>query len=160
MFGVSQKPRVLIVVGLAVLSLVLGILAAVLAPRGATVHEPVGKNAPAVVAPGEAEIRRGLEAVCAEFRVPPASLKVRDVKDRNGRQVRTEYRLRLPKDFSSAEFNHALNAKVEPWGAHVVGTERTHDRTVTLHVVRDEETILSVILDMNETTKAGKEHGK
>lgn len=160
MFGVSQKPRVVIVAGLAVLSLVLGLLALVLAPRGATVREPARKNAAPVVTPGDAEIRRGLEAICAEFRVPPASLKVRDVKDRNGRPVRTEYRLRLPKDFSSAEFNHALNAKVEPWGAHVVGTERTHDRTVTLHVVRDEETILSVILDMNETTKAGKEHGK
>ncbi len=160
MVGVSQKSRVVIVAGLAVLSLVLGLLALVLAPRGATVREPARKNAAPVVTPGDAEIRRGLEAICAEFRVPPASLKVRDVKDRNGRPVRTEYRLRLPKDFSSAEFNHALNAKVEPWGAHVVGTERTHDRTVTLHVVRDEETILSVILDMNETTKAGKEHGK
>ena len=160
MVGVSQKSRVVIVAGLAVLSLVLGLLALVLAPRGATVREPARKNAAPVVTPGDAEIRRGLEAICAEFRVPPASLKVRDVKDRSGRQVRTEYRLRLPKDFSSAEFNHALNAKVEPWGAHVVGTERTHDRTVTLHVVRDEETILSVILDMNETTKAGKEHGK
>jgi hypothetical protein len=157
--GVSQKSRVIIVGVLAVLSVVLGILAVVLAPRTAVSREPVRKAAVALP-PGEAEIRRGLEAVCAEFRVPPASLKVRDVKGGGGQQVRTEFRLRLPRDFSSAEFNQALSRKVEPWGAHVVGTERTHDRTVTLHVVRDEETILSVILDMNEQTNAGKEHGK
>ncbi len=149
----------MIVAGLAVLSLVLGILAVVLAPGSTPERTSVRTPTPAGVVPGEAEIRRGLEAVCAEFRVPPASVKVRDVKDRHGRRVRTEYRLRLPKDFSSAEFNHALGAKVGPWDAHVVGTERTHDRTVTLHVVRDEETIVSVILDMNEPTKAGKEHG-
>jgi hypothetical protein len=159
MFGTSQKSRVLIVAGLAVLSVVLGILAVVLSPHGAAGREPERKNT-AVAVPGEAEIRRGLEAVCAEFKVPPASLKVRDVKNRAGDPVRVEYRLRLPKDFSSVEFNHALADKVEPWGARVVGTERTHDRTVTLHVVRDEETIMSVILDMNEPTKAGKDHGK
>lgn len=159
MVGPSQKLRIRIIIGLAVLSVALGVLAVVLAPRRAPERASARTPIPAAVVPGEAEIRRGLEAVCADFRVPPASWKVRDVKDRTGRRVRTEYRLRLPKDFSSAEFNHALGAKVEPWGAHVVGTERTHDRTVTLHVVRDEETIVSVILDMNEPTKAGKEHG-
>jgi hypothetical protein len=159
MFGPSKKLRVVIVAGLGVLSVVLGILAVVLAPRNAEGREPARKQV-AVAVPGNAEIRRGLEAVCADFRVSPGALKVRDVKDRSGRPVRTEYRLRLPKDFSSAEFNHALGVKVEPWGAHVVGTERTNDRTVTLHVVRDEVTIVSVILDMNEPTKAGKEHGK
>lgn len=159
MVGPSQKLRIRIIIGLAVLSVALGVLAVVLAPRRAPERASARTTIPAAVVPGEAEIRRGLEAVCADFRVPPASWKVRDVKDRTGRRVRTEYRLRLPKDFSSAEFNHALGAKVEPWGAHVVGTERTHDRTVTLHVVRDEETIVSVILDMNEPTKAGKEHG-
>ena len=159
MGGPLQMVRIRIIIGLAVLSVVLGILAVALAPRTSPAPERASARATAAVVPGDAEIRRGLEAVCADFRVPPASWKVRDVKDRNGRRVRTEYRLRLPKDFSSAEFNHALGAKVEPWGAHVVGTERTHDRTVTLHVVRDEETIVSVILDMNEPTKAGKEHG-
>ena len=64
-----------------------------------------------------------------------------------------------PKDFSSAEFNQALNRKVEPWGARVVGTERTRDRTVTLHVIREDATVLSVILEMNESTKTGKDHG-
>lgn len=159
MVGPSQKLRIRIIAGLAVLSVVLGILAVVLAPRRGAERAAARTTTTAAVAPGEAEIRRGLEAVCAEFRVPPSSFKIRDVKDRAGRRVRSEYRLRLPKNFSSAEFNHALSAKVEPWGAHVVGTERTHDRTVTLHVVRDEDTILSVILDMNEPTKAGKDHG-
>jgi hypothetical protein len=159
MFGLTRKSRVVIVAGLAALSVALGILAVVLAPRSAAGREPVRKLS-AVALPGQAEIRRGLEAVCAEFRVPPSALTVRDVKNRAGRPVRIEYRLRLPKDFSSAEFNQSLGAKVEPWGAHVVGTERTQDRTVTLHVVRDEETIMSVILNMNEPTKAGKDHGK
>jgi hypothetical protein len=159
MFGLSRKSRVIIVGALAVLSLVLGVLAVVLAPRTAVGREPTRKNAPVAI-PGESEIRRGLEAVCADFHVPPSSLKVRDMKDRTGQPVRREYRLRLPRDFSAAEFNQALSSKVEPWGAHVIGTERTQDRTVTLHVVRDEGTIMSVILDMNEPTKAGKAHGK
>ncbi len=153
-----RKSRIIILGALALVSLVLGILVVVLAPRTAASREtPRSTVAPSV--PGEAEIRRGVEAICAEFRIPPASMKVRDVKDRTGLPVRTEYRLRLPKDFSSAEFNQALGRKVEPWGARVIGTERTHDRTVTLHVIRDEATIVSVILDMNEPTKAGKEHG-
>ena len=53
----------------------------------------------------------------------------------------------MPKDFSSFEFNNALNRRVEQSGARVMGTEQTRDRTVTLHVLQGEKTVMSVIIE-------------
>jgi hypothetical protein len=153
----SQRTRIIIALALAGVAILLGIVSFRLSSRAgsdAPAKRPVDKQLSS-----EGQITRGVEAVCAEYKVPANAMRSRQIKDGKGNVLRTEYRLRLPKDFSSAEFNQALNRKVEPWGARVVGTERTRDRTVTLHVIREDETIISVILEMNEPTTAGKDHG-
>jgi hypothetical protein len=153
----SPRTRIILALALAGVAIILGVIFIRVSTRAGAdtpAKRPAGKQLS-----GEEQIARGVEAVCAEYNVPAGAIRSRRIKDGNGNGLRTEYRLRVPKDFSAAEFNRTLNQKVEPWGAHVLGTERTRDRTVTLHVIRDDETIVSVILDMNEPTKAGKEHG-
>ena len=88
-----------------------------------------------------------LAAVCAQFGIPEKAIRVRKVCDRSGHLLRTEYRIAVPKDFSSFEFNSALNRRVEQAGARVMGTEQTRDRTVTLHVLQGDKTVMSVIME-------------
>lgn len=155
--GISRRTRIVIALSLAGAAIILAIVFISYAPgRGA---EPPSRKMAGNQRSEDGQFARGVEAVCAEFKVPPNAIRSRQIKDGKGNALRTEYRLRLPKDFSSAEFNQALNRKVEPWGARVVGTERMRDHTVTLHVIREDATVLSVILEMNESTRAGKDHG-
>ncbi|MCC6396523.1 MAG: hypothetical protein IT282_05850 [Bacteroidetes bacterium] len=130
---------------------VLGMAAVALMILGSTPQEK-----PAVAKQAAAHDRRPVTAnsleeevlaVCAEFGIPEKAIRKRTVKDRAGHVLRPELRLAVPPDFSTYEFNYVLSSRVGPFGANVVGAERTRDRTVTLSIVRDETILESVILE-------------
>lgn len=153
----SRRSRVVLLSVLAVVALLL------IAGMSIVTGWRDGENPPASAggqrAGGAETLASEVDAVCRAFGIPAKAVRARPVKDRQGKVLRTEYRVRAPRDLSAAEFNADLSVRMEPFGARVVGTERTRDRTVTLHVIRDEETVLSVILDLNEPPSSGKDHG-
>ena len=88
-----------------------------------------------------------LAAVCAQFGIPEKAIRARKVSNRAGHLLRKEYRIPVPRDFSSFEFNNALNRRVEQSGARVMGTEQTRERTVTLHILQGDKTVMSVVME-------------
>ncbi len=69
------------------------------------------------------------------------------VRTPGGDVIRIERRIKVPAALISLEFNRDLSVAVEPWGAHVAGTERTKESTVVLHVVADEMTVHTITLE-------------
>ena len=57
---------------------------------------------------------------------------------------RTEQRVTVGRGFLSISVNHALGLRLAPFGARVVGTEKTREQIVTLHIVRGGATIRSI----------------
>ena len=57
---------------------------------------------------------------------------------------RIEEKIPVDPAFRSLEFNHALAARIAPFGAGVVATERSKENSVTMHVVRGGATIRSL----------------
>jgi hypothetical protein len=57
---------------------------------------------------------------------------------------RIEEKIPVGPGFRSLEFNHALAARIAPFGAGVVATERSKENSVTMHVVRGGMTIRSL----------------
>jgi len=141
------RNQVIIVSGLALSAIVLAIVVSGLGEKPAV--PGTGKDTP-LDAVRSSGFEGDLNAVCAQFGIPEKTIRLRKVTDRAGRLLRREYRIAVPKDFSSIEFNHALNRRVESAGARVMGTEQTRDRTVTLHVLQDDKTVMSVILDLKQ----------
>lgn len=88
-----------------------------------------------------------LRATCAQFGITEKRIRVRKVTDKAGRVIRLEHRIVVSQDFASFEFNSVLNRRVGLLGARVVGTEQSKEHTVTLQVIQDEKTLMSVILD-------------
>jgi hypothetical protein len=60
---------------------------------------------------------------------------------RTGRKVQ---RVVIGQGFLSILFNHELDARVAPFGAHVVATEHSREEIVTMHIVRGGATIRSI----------------
>ena len=58
--------------------------------------------------------------------------------------VRIEQKIPVRSDFLSLVFNHDLNRRLAPYGAHVIATERTKENTITMHIVRGGMTIRSM----------------
>lgn len=140
----ATQKRVIIFGALAVTALVL--IAAILG-LGADPVLPDERESTVQRAVPSAGFEDDLAAVCAQFGIPEKAIRARKVSDRAGHLLRKEYRIAVPKDFSSFEFNNALNRRVEQAGARVMGTEQTRDRTVTLHVLQGEKTVMSVIIE-------------
>ena len=69
------------------------------------------------------------------------------VRTPGGAVIRIERRIKVPPELISLEFNRDLSVAVEPWGAHVAGTERTKESTVVLHVVADAMTVHTLTLE-------------
>ena len=143
-FAPAIRTRVLILVALGLAALVLIGVSLDLDDNPVPPVEPESTVRSAAPSTGFEE---DLASVCAQFGIPEKAIRARKVSDRADHLLRKEYRIRVPKDFSSFEFNNALNRRVEQSGARVMGTEQTRDRTVTLHVLQGDKTVMSVILE-------------
>jgi hypothetical protein len=56
----------------------------------------------------------------------------------------------VPPEFSTLEFNSALQTRLLPYGARVIATERTREKSVTMSIVRNGQTVLTVVLDIKK----------
>ncbi len=137
--------RIIGVLGAASLLLILAIW--IFAERPGGVSAPGTKVQPSGTV---SEIGMDVDSVCRQFGIPARAVRMRTVKNAGGAVVRREYRIAVPVDFSSLEFNKEINTRVAEFGARVQGSERTRDRTVTLTVLKNDETLVTILLNLRQ----------
>jgi len=110
---------------------------------------------PALAPPREdsltaAALNAHVDSVCIRFGLDPGAGRTRRVQGESGSPTRNERRFRVPPDFSTLEFNSALNTRLFPSGARVVATERTREKSVSMCIVKNGQTLLTVVLDVRK----------
>ena len=91
-----------------------------------------------------------IDSVCVLFGLDPRSGRTRRGKEESGSPGHHERRFRVPPEFSTLEFNSALQTRLLPYGARVIATERTREKSVTMSIVRNGQTVLTVVLDIRK----------
>jgi len=91
-----------------------------------------------------------VDSVCVLFGLDPRSGRTRRAKQESRSPARNERRFRVPPDFSTLEFNCALQTRLRPSGARVIAMERTREKTVSMSIVRNGQTLMTVVLDVRK----------
>jgi hypothetical protein len=113
---------------------------------GSVAPSPAGY---ASIAPAEGEgMQEAIDTLLAHHGVPRSSVRTWRVLSPDRKPLRVEQRIAVPPEFVSLVFNNELNSILAPFGAHVVGTERTRENTVTLHIVLGGYTVRSMAFVM------------
>jgi hypothetical protein len=97
-----------------------------------------------------AALNARVDSVCVLFGIDPRSGRIRRAKEESGSPAKNERRFRVSPDFSTLEFNSALQTRLLPSGAQVIATERTRDKSVSMSIVRNGQTVLTVVLDVRK----------
>jgi hypothetical protein len=142
---VRQSPRLWILAGLAIAGLGLFIANRIFAVDRAPV--------PALPREGSltaAALNAHVDSVCVLFGLDLRAGRTRRVKGESGSPMREERRFRVPPDFSILEFNSALNTRLLPSGARVAATERPKEKSVIMCIVKNGQTLLTVVLDVRK----------
>ncbi len=98
----------------------------------------------ALPAEDAAGIQEVIDTLLPRYGVDRALVKIWRVTTPDKTPVRIEQRIPVHADFLSLVFNHDLNRRLAPYGAHVIATERTKENTITMHIVRGGRTIRSM----------------
>ncbi len=133
--GLGRKAAVAAALG--VISLLLFVGERFLGPRAEqSVAAVPGKDA--------AGIQEVVDTLLLRYGVDRAQVKTWRVTTPDKIPVRIEQKIPVQSDFLSLVFNHDLNGRLAPYGAHVIATERTKENTITMHIVRSGRTIRSM----------------
>lgn len=128
-------------VRLAILAVILVIavplIALMISNRAANPTETSMAVAPSV----EVVIRKLL----LRHQVDDKSIRTRKVPSVDGKFVRIERRVAVMPDFNAMSFNHELNNAVAELGAIAIATEKSEDKTVTVHVKKNGVIVQSII---------------
>lgn len=90
-----------------------------------------------------------VNALLAQQGVTPGMVRTWHVTSPRRQEFRIEQRVRVSPDFISIEFNRALGAVLAPYGITVSATERTRERTVTMHLVLQGAVIRTITFVMD-----------
>jgi hypothetical protein len=107
-----------------------------------------GGGIASVPAAEQAGMEEVVDTLLARHGIPQSAVRTWRVLSSDKKPLRIEQRIAVSKDFLSLVFNNELNTRLAPFGGHVVGTERTRENTVTLHIVRGGTTVRSVAFVM------------
>jgi len=129
-----------------IIALLLALLAAGIALTDRLMGVPVGlpSGRRSVTPAEEQEIRGVLDTLLVQYGIERRGVISWHVQIRGIKWTRLEERVSVPPSFLSVRFNHDLNERLAALGAHVVGTERTKENAVILHIVKSHATIWSI----------------
>jgi hypothetical protein len=132
----AMKTKILVAIILA-----LAIVGVALADRllGEPASPPKAKRV--AIQSEDAQIRAVIDTVLHRFGVDRREVKSWRVQPSGTGWSRLEERVTVSPAFVSLAFNHELNMRLASLGVHVVGTERTKENVVALHIVKDGTTI-------------------
>lgn len=80
-------------------------------------------------------VDNAVASLLAQHGVARGMVRTWHVSSPGRQEFRIEQRVRVSPDFVSIEFNHALGQMLAPYDITVSATERTRERTVTMHLV-------------------------
>jgi len=140
--------RLWILAGLTVVGLGLFLANRFVAPGPGAAPALPGEDPPTAAA-----LNVHVDSVCVRFGLDPRAGRARRVQGEGGSPARNERRFRVPPDFSTLEFNSVLHARLLPSGARVVATERTREKSVILSIVKNGQTLLTVVLDIRKESQ-------
>ncbi len=91
------------------------------------------------------KVDAAIAKLLAQFQIQPKSIATRKIKNGDGKFARTERRIVVPPEFNTLEFNRALSERVVEFGATAIATEKSEDKSVTMHVKKDGVILESII---------------
>jgi hypothetical protein len=95
-------------------------------------------------AEGQPAFQEAIDTLLVRHGIQRSSVRTWRVLSGDKKPLRLEQRVSVPREFRSLIFNYELNRRLEGFGAHVVGTERTKEQTVTMHIVYRGMTVRSI----------------
>jgi len=110
--------------------------AGLLYARVRMMEPPVGPDAIAAAVAG----------VLHDQNIPATAIRSWSVHPEGSRFTRRMQRVSVPRDFVTVTFTHELALRMRPLGVYVVGTERTKEASVTMHIVAGGHTVHSITL--------------
>lgn len=123
---------------------VLAVCALLLTAAGAGAGSPAAPGTDAENRRAETGIAAALDSLLAQEGVVAADVRTWRATAAGRPTGRIEQRVTVGRAFLSISFNHALGLRLSPFGARVVGTEKTREQIVTMHIIRDGATIRSI----------------
>lgn len=135
-------------------TLLLAILAAAAVGLGILAWSGGGFRAPYtglkdVPAETREAVHAAVTTLLAQQGVAPGMVRTWHVTSPARQEFRVEQRVRVPPDFVSIEFNHALGRMLAPYNIRVSATERTREQTVTMHLVLGGAVIRTITFAMD-----------
>jgi hypothetical protein len=127
-----------------VLAGVLAACALVLTAAGAGGGPSVLPETEPGIRQAETGIAAAIDSLLAQEGISGAEVKTWRATAAGKPTGRIEQRVTVGRSFLSISFNHALGLRVAPFGARVVGSEKTREQVVTMHIVRGRATIRSI----------------
>ncbi|MBI5473132.1 MAG: hypothetical protein HY961_12385 [Ignavibacteriae bacterium] len=93
----------------------------------------------------EPEMETIIENLLVHYNVDTKTMRTRKVTGADKESVRLERRVFVPPEFNTLNFNHDLSEKLLEMGLTVVATEKSADKSVTMHIKRDDVIVESVV---------------
>lgn len=87
-----------------------------------------------------------IDSLLSRYGITARQVRKWQVRTGDGMTARTERRALVPPELATVEMNRDLSRAVSAFNGHVVGTERTKESVVVLHVVVRGTTVQSVSL--------------
>jgi hypothetical protein len=91
-----------------------------------------------------------VDSILTRAQIKPDARKKKIINTTDPEIKRVERRINVPEDFSTIEFNQALNMMAQKYGGRAIGSENTKEKSVAIHIKLDRYVIESIIL---KTTK-------
>jgi hypothetical protein len=96
------------------------------------------------------KINAEVDSILSRAQIKPNAIKKKIINTTDPEIKRVERRINVPEDFSTIEFNQALNMLAQKYDGRAIGSENTKEKSVAIHIKLDRYIIETIVL---RTTK-------
>ncbi len=93
----------------------------------------------------EPEMETVIDNLLVRYNVNTKTMRSRKVTGPDKKSVRLERRVFVTPEFNTLNFNHDLTEKLRESGMSVVATEKSEDRSVTMHIKKNDVIVESLV---------------
>ncbi len=99
------------------------------------------------------DINQVVDTLLDRYRIAPKWVNSWGVFSRDRRFIREERRAYVPPRFISVDFNHDLSRELAKYDVRVVGTERTKEMSVSMHMIHNGMVVESITFVLKRDLK-------
>ncbi|MBI5476992.1 MAG: hypothetical protein HY964_09700 [Ignavibacteriales bacterium] len=100
-----------------------------------------------------------VDSILSRAQIKPDAIKKKTINTTDPEIKRIERKINVQENFSTIEFNQAINMMAQKYGGRAIGSENTKEKSVAIHIKLDRYIIETVILKMITKTKSIEEKG-